>query len=532
MKNDSKTKKIIDKALAEGNYKIAIANLDQLLNLDPNNTKLLMTRGEAYLRDENFEAGLSDLAKVVEAENKNIIALVNFSVALIRCNMQNDAKPVLEYVLELDPLNFNALINLCNIYQSLGKSEECLKLSVKAIEIRPNSMIAYNNLGTAFGDLNMVKEAREALSIAHQIDPTYVTTAINLGQIEVKLGRFLEGSLIYEKLLALKKISPAELALVKYYLAFCYLHLGEISKGWDYYEYGSGSLLPATAFRSRRRFNQPQWNGESIDGKTLLIWREQGLGDEIEFSTCLTDVYEAGHKVILECDPRLVDLYQRTFPAFLVRPESIRDNFYPAMDDFDIQCAVGSLPRLFRRDIESFSREIIPLKIKESSIEDFKNRLTKYSGKKLIGICWRSGVFSVERNLNYTALIDWTELLGQSDFQFVNLQYGDCEAELQKIEETIGIKILRWHDLDLRNDLENLFGLIKNLDAVVTVGTAVGSIAASCNVPTFLLIKPSWLMLGQKDTYPWYGCVIPLVSDHDQHVAEKIHIVPKLIREL
>jgi len=264
--------------------------------------------------------------------------------------------------------------------------------------------------------------------------------------------------------------------------------------------------------------------------KKLLIWREQGLGDEIEFATCLTDVYESNLDVILECDPRLVDIYQRTFPSFHVRPESITVDYFPVTDDFDIQCAVGSLPRLFRRDIKSFEREIIPLKIKESAIQDFQTRLSKYSKKKLIGICWRSGIFSIGRNLNYTALIDWQDLLTQSNFQFVNLQYGECESELLEIESSLGIHILRWQDLDLKNDLENLFGLIKNLDAVVTVGTAVSSIAASCNVSTYLLIKPSWLMLGQKNHYPWYKCITPLVAENDAHIAEKIKLIPDLIK--
>ena len=531
MSKENKTLQKIDKAMAKGDYNLAIENLNSLLKIKPADIKFLMKRGEAYLRNENFEQGLVDLAKVVEADNKNITALVNFSVALIRCNMQIDAKPVLEYVLELDPSNFDAHINLCNIYQSLGKSEECLKLSVKAIELRPNSMTAYNNLGTAFGDLNMIKEAREALSIAHQIDSTYTTTAINLAQIEVKLGNYGEAMQLYEKLLLLKNLTSAETDLIRYYLSYCYLHLGKLPEGWDNYEYGSGSLLPGTAYRSKRKFIQPKWNGERIEGKKLLIWREQGLGDEIEFSTCLTDVYEMGINVILECDPRLVGLYQRTFPSFLVRPESIKDNFYPIADDFDIQCAVGSLPRLFRRDIQSFERKIIPLKIQDESIKDFNNRLNKYAGKKIVGICWRSGVFSIGRNLNYTALIDWSSLLTQSDYQFVNLQYGDCENELLEIEQSLGISILRWDDLDLKNDLENLFGLIKNLDAVVTVGTAVSSIAASCNIPTYLLIKPSWLMLGQKNNYPWYSCVIPLVAENNTHIAEKINLIPEFIRK-
>jgi tetratricopeptide (TPR) repeat protein len=434
--------------------------------------------------------------------------------------------------LELAPESFDAHINLCNVYQSLGQSEESLKLSIKAIQIRPGSVVAYNNLGTAFADLNMISEARDSLIIANQIDSTYVPTLINLAQIQVRLENYSEGARLYEEALQLKNISPNEAALVKYYLGYAYLHQGDLGQGWDYYENGFGSLLPVAALRSKRRFQQPQWQGEPIGDKTLLIWREQGLGDEIEFSTCLHDVSLAGVHVILECEPRLVEIFKRTFPSFTVRPESIGPDFYPAFEDFDVQCAIGSLPRIYRRDITSFDQVKTPLQLLTSNVNEFKRRLSAHKGKKLVGICWRSGLFSIARNFNYTSLLDWKELLMQQDFQFVNLQYGDCENELLEIEAALGIQILRWPDLDFKNDLDNVLALIKNLDAVVTVGKAVSSLAGTCDVPTYLLAKPSWMMLGQTDRYPWYSCVVPLLAGKDEHLAEKIPQIPELIRKL
>lgn len=532
MNKSVKNFKNAQKALQTGHYLRAISYADEILLTQPNNIECLMIRGEANLRSENYEAGVVDYAKVVEIDNKNITALVNFSVGLIRCDRQQDAKNILEYVLELDPEKFDAYINLCNIYQSMGKPEECLKLAFKAIEIRPGDSIGYNNLGTAFGDLNMISESREALLTAYQINPKYIPTAINLAQIEVKLGNHHEAISLYENLLKNDNLSPSERDLVKYYLGYAYLHTGKLDEGWDLYDFGYGSLLPNAAQRSKRKFNQPKWNGENIEGKTLLIWREQGLGDEIEFSTCLHDLSKAGIKVILECESRLVDIFSRTFPSFRVRAESIGPDFFPVKIDFDVQCAIGSLPRIYRRSIQSFSNVNTNLSILESSVETFSNRLAAHKHKKLVGICWRSGVFSIARNLNYTALLDWKELLCQSDFQFVNLQYGDCEAELIQIEAELGISILRWTDLDLKNDLENVLGLIKNLDAVVTVGTAVSSLAGVCNVPTYLLTQPNWMLLGQTDDYPWYACVTPLIAQKGQHLAEQMLHIPELIRKL
>lgn len=522
-----------EKAMASGRYAIAIEHLNDLLKASPDQPKLLMMRGEAYLRSEHFELALVDYAKVVEADNKNITALVNFSVALIRCGQHENARNILEYVLELDPNKYDAYINLCNIYQTMGKSEHCLKLSLKAIELQPGSAIAYNNLGTAFGDLNMISEARESFKTALLINPEYAPTVINLAQIEVKLGNHDEAAYLYENILKTGKVSPTESDLVKYYLGYAYLHTGRIGLGWDFYEYGYGSMLPVASKRSKRKFIEPKWDGNDLGDARLLIWREQGLGDEIEFSTCLHELQKYGPQIILECEPRLVSIYKKNYPEFTVRAESISPDYFPLYQDFDIQCAIGSLPKFFRRDLESFSRSSTHvLNIDEKLIDKYKERLVLYRDKKLIGICWRSGLLSIARNDSYTALADWKELLTQEDFIFVNLQYGDCESEILEVEKSLGINILRWNDLDLKNDLENILGLIRNLDAVVTVGTAVSSLAGACNVPTFLLSKQSWMMLGQTERYPWFDCVTPLVAEQNAHLAEKIKFIPDLIRNL
>ena len=533
MSSEYKVRSKIQKAMLLGNYGLAIDNLNLILSIKPNDLDLLRTRGEAYLRIEKFEEALSDLAKVVESGSKNISVLSNFSVALMRCKKHDSAKLILDYLLELDPSNFDANINLCNVYQALGRPEENLKSAMRAVEIKPNSVVAYNNLGTAFGDLDMISEAREALRVGQQIDSSYIPTAINLAQLEVRLRNYLEAASLFEKLLLLKNISPSETELVKYYLGYCYLYQGNLSKGWDYYEYGFGSILPITALRSKRKFNQQKWNGKPIGEKTLLIWREQGLGEEIEFSTCLTDVSETGVNVIFECDHRLVNIFQRTFPNFTVRPESFGEDFYPTTQDFHFQCALGSLPRIFRRSLDSFNRQIRPLSVLPSSIEKFQQRLSEFRGKKLIGICWRSGMFSIGRNLGYTALSDWSDLLSQKDFHFINLQYGECESELMEMEALLGISIVRWPDLDLKNDLENVLGLIKNLDSVVTIGTAVSSLSASCGITTYLLTTDDSLFkLGQKNTYPWYKNMIPMVAEKNAHIAEKLSLIPELLRKL
>jgi len=523
--------KKVQNALSSQQHLEAINILNRLLQIDSKNEmKYLQLRGEAYLKSEQYELGLIDLAKVVEVDNKNIPALVNFSAALIRCNRQPDAKDILEYILELDPENFDARINLCNVYQTLGKSEESLKQAFKAIEIRPNAAIAYNNLGTSLGELNLVEDSRQAFLTSMTLDHEFMPAIINLAQIEIKNDNYDEGIRLYEDALKNKKISPNQSELVKYYLGFSYLYQGKLDVGWENYEYGFGSLLPIASLRSTRKFIQPRWNGESFSAKKLLIWREQGLGDEIEFSTCLFDLVDMNVEVILECEPRLVSIFQRTFPKFIVRKEALQADGYPQFDDFDVQCPIGSLPRLFRKNLDSFKiNNTRRIEVSKEKINSFNLKLKPYQNKILVGICWRSGLLSIQRNKHYTSIVDWRELLSNPIYQFINLQYGECEAELIQIEESLNIKILRWPELDLKNDLEDVLALIKNLDYVVTIGSAVSSLAGSVGTKTFMLTHKNWMLLGQEDWYPWFDSVVPLVVEKNQHLAEKIKLIPYYI---
>ena len=532
MKKTTRLLKKTEVAMAQGQFAAAIVSLNELLETNPTNISYLMMRGEAHLRSENYEAGLIDYAKIVEADNTNIVALINFAAALIRCNQQNDAREILDYVLDLDPENFDANINLCNVFQSLGKPEEALKTSFKAIQIRPDSYIAYNNLGTALGDLNMDAEAREAFITANLLNPEFVPTIINLSQLEIKLGRHQDGINLYNKALTLHNITENQSDLIKYYLAYSYLFLGDLENGWDHYEYGFGPLLPKGALRSLRKFHQPKWNGENISGKKLLIWREQGLGDEIEFSTCLADIESLSIDAIVETDPRLVSILKRAYPKLRVRAESIGPDKFPTTNDFDVHIPIGSLPKFFRRNIKSFKKKINKWDVLKEHTDEFALKLSPFKKKKLVGICWRSGLVSLQRNDSYTGLNDWRELLIRDEFIFVNLQYGDCEQELVEAEKLFNIKIIRWPDLDLKDDLERLIALINNLDCVVTVGTAVSSIASSIGKLTILLSHPSWTMLGERNSYPWYDCIIPLIPEPNELLASKIKTIPHLLANI
>jgi ADP-heptose:LPS heptosyltransferase len=119
-------------------------------------------------------------------------------------------------------------------------------------------------------------------------------------------------------------------------------------------------------------------------------------------------------------------------------------------------------------------------------------------------------------------LRDWESLLRNPKYQFVNLVHGECEAEISEVEEMFGIKILRWHDVDLKNDLESVLALVSELQFVVSIGSAVSVIAAAAGVHTLVLLQNSWVQLGHPEKYHWFPNVIPFVSEVTEHVGVNI----------
>jgi hypothetical protein len=224
------------------------------------------------------------------------------------------------------------------------------------------------------------------------------------------------------------------------------------------------------------------------------------------FYTCLHELKDMGGNVIVECDKRLVEVMARSFPEFTIRAEI----FLPQQEsrsphsDFDFHLPLGSLMRYFRPTTESFNRSGAYIKPDPAKVAKFQERLAPYKDDyRLVGICWRSGKLDPVRNLSYTTLDEWGEVLKAPGLKFVNLQYGNCEDELRDVEAKYGEEILRWKDLDLKNDLDDVFALMACLDGVCSVQTAVLVMAGVADIPSVGLRAFGWTLLGQGRA-PWF----------------------------
>ena len=264
----------------------------------------------------------------------------------------------------------------------------------------------------------------------------------------------------------------------------------------------------------------PLWQGEPLAGKRLLIAAEQGVGDEIIFGSCIPDAIRAAESCIIECDPRLVPLFSRSFPQAEVHPsqKSVDNQFnvrwygWLAGDKKpDYAVPIGSLARWFRRGLDDFPQPGGYLTVDPERVAYWRRRLDALGPGLKVGLCWRSSVAGLERNRYYTSVDDWAPLFTAPGVVPVNLQYDECRAELAHVRSTFGVDIHAMPDLDLYNDFDNMTAMMRALDIVVSVSTIMPYLAAAAGQQSLAVsIGRDWSLLG-TDRYPWLPDLTPLI---------------------
>lgn len=490
------------KEQSKGEFQKAIKLYKSAISKNPNDMTAIINMGICYAAlGENQKA--SEIFHEVHhlfPENDDIWDLAGKTY--LKNGQYDMASKFLQRYVKKHPKSYEGWTNLSFCAMASNNITPAVYYATEALSIQPNNPTSYLNLGSALVALRKFNEAKECFETVLVLDKKNIQALANIGNIYNEIGLWGEAVAIYEECLSLVPTGSESYHDICYRMSFPLLSIGKLEQGWQCYESGL-RLHDQRARHPQRRFSVPQWSGEDIKSKTLLVWREQGIGDEFRFLSLLPKFISELGKVIIECSPRLVTLLSRAFPDCEVRVESINyPNFDTNLDDFHYHIPVASLCGLYFKN----ETHIIPPKPYIKSDPErkrlIKSRLSQYAGKKLIGICWRSGMVNSERNINYCAISEWESILKSPGCVFVNLQYGDCSIEIDNVKKHFNIEIINWADVDLKNDLEMVAAIIDSMDLVITTGTAVHSMTEAIGTPLFLLAHSGFINLGQK-IWPW-----------------------------
>ena len=291
---------------------------------------------------------------------------------------------------------------------------------------------------------------------------------------------------------------------IRWNLSLSQLKNGQIEVGANNYE----ARFNCKEFVSPiEKFRKPKWNKNIANNSKILLWYEQGIGDELRFLSALPFFIEDFPNVIIEPSDKLLGLLQNSFSKLEVRKSVFYEGYTDQKEDFDYHLPMGSM---FYYVIEKYKEKFIEkdFSLLESFLEAdhlrvnyWKNKLKKLTRKPKIGFCWRSGLITPDRSREYSTLDDWKPLLTQEDFSFVNLQYDIDYQDFTNFHPNYSANFLETGFLDQKNDIEGAASLISNLDFVISAGSSPSMVSNGLGIPTLVFCSSNLHWLGRTDKF-------------------------------
>lgn len=504
----------------------ALTQYQTVLRKDPKNFIAHANCAIIYCTLSETNKAIKHFDAIKDKVSKNEGLAIKYADCLNKNEKYDDAIEVLKKANDLNNKNVTFLCAIAAAYSKKEKHLDALSYAIQAIQIDPKNPGAFLQLGNVLFDLKRYSDAIIAFNTTIDLDPSHATARFNLASCYSSINEYDRAIEQYNLCLATPDLTSDSLKQIDFFLSHIYLKKGELKKGWALHERGFINNTH-TSRHPYRKFDVPQWSGQPLDGKRLLVWKEQGLGDMFMFMSCFAPVLELCEDVVIECDYRAIPLFQRAYPQCTVRRETYLGDYTTNYKDFDFHLPMGSLMYHFRPDIASFAQSKPYLLPNPDLAKIFNERLSDNETRLKIGICWRSGVTSTIRNSNYLPLADFFPVLNMPNCTFVNLQYGDCDKELNTLANDYGILLNNWPDIDQKNNLDAVAALISELDLVISAGTAVAQIAAAVGTK-LILFSPTngYSFLGQ-DEYPWYSNIKSFLFSGDE---EKLEIPTRIQR--
>jgi Tfp pilus assembly protein PilF len=454
--------------------------------------------------------------------------LVSLAHALKAANRAADAVSAFAKALSLKPGAAEIVIDLGNLHAALGQHTEAVKFLRRALELRPMAADVANNLGQSYRALGFFREAESAFERALLLKSDLVEAHLNLGSLRQAAGHLDEAIGAYERALSIGRRKESAL----YNLATAYEAKRDYNRALEYLEQAvaikadfaeaqrNKGLIELSLCRfstgwqayawrwscpdfdgSERPFSQPRWRGEK--DAHVLVWSEQGIGDELLYGSMVADLQRRAASVMWETDVRLVPLIARSYPEISVVARSPLP--HPATAQATAQIPIASMGEFLRPDRSQFLSRAGYLKADSARTESYRRRLGL--GKRLIGISWVSHATTIG-GAKSMALDDLATKLARPDVSLIDLQYGDTRAERGQLKTRRGIELCHLDDLDLRDDVDGLAALVAACDLVITVSNTTAHLAGGLGVPVWVLVPLGAAKLwywGNDGAYtPWY----------------------------
>ncbi|WP_175968676.1 tetratricopeptide repeat protein [Burkholderia sp. BCC0322] len=504
-----------------GRFREAADSYGHALALRPGSADALFLRGVAYLDLHDPEYALADFNAAIAASPTFVDAIFNSSIALEQLGRHDEALVRCDRALALDPRHARSLANRGNAASHLGRFADAVDSYARALDVEPGSTGVLCNYASALMQVARHDDAHDMCDRALAIDPHYAPASFTRARVRLETHRYDDALDDLARVIAatprdklahfhrgnaLRALRRHEDALHAYaeaididpdyapahcMRAFLCLSIGDFEAGWAEYEWRwRDSQLDG----SRRDFAQPRWtHGMPLDGQTILLYPEQGLGDTLQFCRYVPLVKALGARVVVEAPVELKALFATLdgIDVLVARGDPL--------PPFDLHCPLLSLPLEFRTDLSSIPASVPYLRADPARVEHWRVRLGA-ADRPRIGLVWSGNPLHLnDRNRSIT-LADLLPLLDDR-FEWISLQKV-IRDEDRAVLDASPIRFVG----DELTDFAETAALVDAMDAVISVDTSVAHLAGALGRPLAVMLPhtPDFRWLLDRDDSPWY----------------------------
>ena len=464
-------------------YEQAIANYERAIAIHPNYLEALQNLAYASIRQGKIADAIAYYERSTALQPDLATTLIGLGSSLQQQGKLDEALAVCQQAIQKLPANAEAHCNLGIVFHKQGKIAHAIACYQQALSLKPDFPAALNNLGKAFEEEGKMADAIECYNRAIELQPNNINSCNGLGNALQQRGEFADAVACYSQGVEFNTNHPES----HLNLALALLLMGDLQRGFSEYEW---RLLVQEKQFPTNNFMQPFWDGKDLDGKTILLCPEQGLGDGIQFIRYADLVKQKGGQVIVWCQPHLQRLFEQVsgIDQLIVSPESA--------PDFDVRAQLMSLPHLLGTTLATIPAQV-PYLAPPPGLE-----FTLHATSNLkVGIVWSGNPNNSQNNLRSFPLNSLLKLLDIPGVDFYSLQKEISEEEATLLEQ------MQIADLSAYlHDFAHTAAAISALDLVISMDTSVAHLAGGLGKPVWILLAftPDWRWMLEGEESPWY----------------------------
>ncbi|HZU38671.1 MAG TPA: tetratricopeptide repeat protein, partial [Gemmataceae bacterium] len=502
---DAETRTNLGIALARlGHLPNAVVAFRQTLETNPELARAHQNLGVALSQQGKPEEGMASLREAIRLRPDYAEAHYNLGNLLNEERRYDQAVTSYREALAARPDYADACNNLGVALNHLGRSGEAVVILQHAVRLRPDFAESHNNLGLAFADLGRFAEAEAAYLQTLRLNPRHADAHANLACVYQWQGRLAEAETAFQLAVWL----APDAAGLHWNRSLFWLQKGDFERGWPEYEWRWKKPTAPVYGRRPRTFAQPRWDGGPLEGKRVLLYMEQGLGDMLQFIRYARLLHERGGRVLVECPAFLAPLLA-TCPGV---DQTVAEG--ATLPDFDVQAPLLSLPGLCGTTLETVPAEVPYLFPPEERVMHWRERIAEYVSKNgdrhletrsqspfLVGIVWQGNPHHRWDHHRSVPLEQFAPLARMPGVRLFSVQHGQGTEQLKHTRlPIVSLEV---------GDFQETACIVKNLDLVVTVDTATAHLAGALGVPTWILLSviSDWRWLFERTDSPWYPTV-------------------------